>query len=86
MASRQESSLDSAIKSAISDLTLSAELTFPLPDASASCSSTPSFSLGPVKVPLGTSTAPGIISPPSRSDLEAIGSSPSQDMTEGQLP
>jgi hypothetical protein len=57
MKSHQDSSLDSALKNL--DLTLSLEI--PL-EPSGSCSSSPSISLGPVKIPLGTSTQEGPIS------------------------
>jgi hypothetical protein len=57
MASRQESSLVSALKNL--DLTL--ELEIPL-GPSGSCSCSPVISLGPVKIPLGTSTPQGPIS------------------------
>lgn len=62
MTSRETSSQDNSIKSAISDLTLSVELTVPLPVPSESHNYCPSISLGPVKIPLGTSTPPGPIS------------------------
>ena len=81
MASQKDSFLDSATKNL--DLTLTLEI--PL-EPSGLCSSSANISLGPVKVQLGTSTQPGIISPPSPSDLEAIGSSPSQDTTGVQVP
>lgn len=81
MGSLKTSSLGNALRN--QDLTL--ELEVPL-GASDSCSSTPSISLGPVKIPLGTSTQPGLISPPSRKDLEAIGNSDSQAMTGDPLP
>jgi hypothetical protein len=58
MTSPKDSSADSAIRNL--DLTL--ELEIPLPGASGSCSSSPEISLGPVKVPLGTSTREGPIS------------------------
>lgn len=81
MASRKTSLLDSVTKNL--DLTL--ELEIPL-EPSGSCSSSANISLGPVKVQLGTSTQPGIISPPSPRDLEAIGSSDLPDTTGAQLP
>jgi hypothetical protein len=81
MASRKDSFLDSATK----NLALTLELEIPL-EPSGLCSSSANISLGPVKVQLGTSTQPGIISPPSRSDLEVIGNSDSLDTTGGQLP
>lgn len=86
MESPKTSSVANSFKSAIGDLTLSAEVTVPLPAPSESPNSCPSFSLGPVKIPLGTCTQPGPISPPSPSDLAGIGSSDWQLTTEGQVP
>lgn len=70
MKSHEDSSLDSALRNL--DLTLSLEI--PLAP-SESCSSSPSISLGPVSIPLGTSTQEGPISGIfTKSDLEKIGS------------
>lgn len=55
------------------DLTLSLEV--PL-GPSALCSSSLSISVGPVSIPLRTSTREEGISPPSPDDLEGIGNSP----------
>jgi hypothetical protein len=68
------SSRDNSIKSAISDLTLSVELSVPLPVPSESHNYSPSISVGPVKIPLGTSGEPGPILPPSPKNLEETGS------------
>lgn len=57
MKSHEDSSLVSAMKNL--DLTLTLEI--PL-GPSGSCNSSPSISLGPVKIPLGTSTQEGPIS------------------------
>ena len=58
MASPKDSSNDSAIRNL--DLTLSLEI--PIQGPSDSSSSCPVFSLGPVKIPLGTCRPPGPIS------------------------
>lgn len=81
MESQKTSLLDSVTKNL--DLTLSLEIPLEPSGLPSSCLN---FSLGPVKVQLGTSTQPGIISPPTRSDLEAIGSSGSLDTTGDQVP
>jgi hypothetical protein len=80
MKSRETSSLDSALKNL--DLTL--ELEIPL-ELSGSCSSSPSISLGPVKIPLGTSTQEQPISGIFTKD-SLTGSSDSQDTTGDQVP
>lgn len=78
MKSHEDSSLDSAIKNL--DLTLSLEI--PLAP-SGSCSSSPSISLGPVTIPLGTSTQEGPISGTFTKD-SMIGSLDSQLTTSDQ--
>lgn len=80
MKSHQDSALDSAMKNLDFELTL----IIPLPGPSDSSNCSPSISLGPVKVPLGTSTQPGSILPPSPSDLKEIGSSDSLPTILGQ--
>jgi hypothetical protein len=80
MKSHQDSALDSAIKNL--DLTLTLTIPLQAPSDSSNCS--PSISLGPVKVPFGTSTQPGSISPPSPSNLKEIGSSDSLPTILGQ--
>ena len=80
MASQLDSRLVSAIKN--QDLTLALEIPLPGPSGSSSCSL--SFSVGPVSIPLKTSEPLPPISPPSPSDLEAIGLSLSLDTTGGQ--
>lgn len=47
---------DSALASALKNLDLTLELEIPVPVASDSCSYSPKISLGPVTIPLGTST------------------------------
>lgn len=81
MESRKTSLLDSALQNL--DLTLA--LSVPL-EPSGLPSSCLNISLGPVKVQLGTSTQPGVISPPSRSDLQGIGNSDWLDTTGDQVP
>ena len=71
MASPKDSLLGNAMKNL--DLTLSLEIPLAPPE---SCNCSPSISLGPVSIPLGTSEREGPISPPSPSDLAAIGNSP----------
>ena len=71
MASPKDSLLGNAMKNL--DLTLSLEIPLAPPE---SCNCSPSISLGPVSIPLGTSGPPGPISPPSAKDLAAIGNSP----------
>ena len=67
MTSHRDSPLDSAIKNL--DLTLSLEI--PIQGQSDSSSSCPSISLGPVKIPLGTSAQQQPISGVfTRKDLE----------------
>lgn len=86
------SSLDSSIKSAVSDLTLSAELSVPMPAPSESRSSflnssnPPVITLGPVSIPLGTSTGPHPISGVFTKDSMEIGNSLSLDTTTDQMP
>lgn len=84
MSSQKTSLLDSVLEKV--PLTLSLEIPLPAPHASDSCSSTPSFSLGPVHLPLEISTTLPNISPPSRSDLVEIGSSGSLDTIGDQVP
>lgn len=78
MASRKTSLLDNATKNL--DLTLSLEI--PL-GPSGSCNSSPRIFLGPVTIPLGTSTQEAPILPPSPKDLREIGSSDSLPTTMG---
>jgi hypothetical protein len=83
------SSRDNFIKSATGDLTLSVEMSVPLPVPSESHNYSPSISLGPVKIPLGTSEPQGPISGTfTKSELEEAktGSLPSQLTTGDQLP
>ena len=75
------SSLDNAIKNL--DLTL--ELEIPL-GPSGSCSSSPSISLGPVTIPLGTSIQPPSISGVFTKDSLMTGNSPSPGTTGDQVP
>jgi hypothetical protein len=82
MPSLKDSALDSAIKNL--DLTLGLEMPLPAQSDCSNCS--PSISLGPVKIPLGTSGQHANILPPSASDLEAIGNSDSQPMTGDPVP
>jgi hypothetical protein len=80
MASQKTSLLDSAMKNL--DLTL--ELEVPL-EPSGSCSSSPSISLGPVKIQPGTlGPAPSISGQFTKDSL--IGNSLSQDTTGDQVP
>lgn len=79
MASRKESYVDSAIRNL--DLTLSLEI--PIPAQSDSCSYCPSISLGPVKIPLGTSEQQQPISAVFTKD-SLIGNSLSLDTTGDQ--
>lgn len=79
MTSHRDSSLGSAIRNLDFDLTLE----IPLPDASDSCNYFPKISLGPVSIPLGTSTAEGPISGTFTKD-SMIGSLDSQLTTGGQ--
>lgn len=79
MASRKESSVDSAIRNL--DLTLSLEI--PLQAPSDSCNYCPSISLGPVKIPLGTSGLQQPISGAFTKD-SLIGNSLSLDTTGDQ--
>ncbi len=72
--------LDNVIKN--QDLTLTLEI--PL-GQSESCNSSPSISLGPVKIPLATSTAPGPISGVFTKD-SLTGNSPLLDTTGDQVP
>jgi hypothetical protein len=77
------SSLDSAIKNL--DLTLTLEIPLGQSD---SCNSSPSISLGPVKIPLGTSEQEGPISgifTKEKLDSET-GNSPSQPTTGDRVP
>jgi hypothetical protein len=83
------SSRDNFIKNATGDLTLSVELQVPLPVPSESHNYSPSISLGPVKIQLGTSEQPApICGTFTKSELEeaTIGSSRWPPMTSDQLP
>lgn len=65
-------------------LTLSLEM--PIAGPSDSCNSCPSISLGPVSIPFGILEPAPSISPPSKSDLEAIGNSPWLPTTSDPVP